>query len=227
MIRPSKSFEAYETLVKEIETAVGGLRSRYPDQIRCAERCCDCCYAVFDLSLIEAVYINYRFYQRLEKTKQDEVLERADQADRLSYRLKRRIHKLMTVEGKGQEEILDLLAGERIRCPFLNGQDLCDLYACRPITCRIYGLPAAVRGRACTCGKSGFLKGVSYPTFHLDRIQERLFRYSRDLLEEIGAGDAGLSDRLVPLSNALLTDYDESFFEAKEGEDCYGPPVGR
>jgi Fe-S-cluster containining protein len=224
---PIKTFEKYENLLQEIETAVDRLQGQYPELIRCAVQCSDCCYAVFDLSLMEAVYINYGFFKKIGKEKQEAILDRADQADRLYYRLKRKIHNLMTRGSKSEEEILTLLAEERIRCPFLNEKDLCDLYECRPITCRVYGLPTAIRGRGCTCGKSGFKTGISYPTIYLDRIQERLFRLSRELLEEVASGDYHLADRMVPLSNALLTDYDDSFFKIKESEDSHEPFVGR
>jgi Fe-S-cluster containining protein len=227
MLNPIKSFEKYEKLLTEIEVAVDRLRGQYPEEVHCAEHCSDCCYAVFDLSLMEAVYINYRFFKKISKEKQDAILERADQTDRLYYRLKRKVHNLMTREGRSEEEILTLLAEERIRCPFLNETDLCDLYEHRPITCRVYGLPTAIRGRACTCGKSGFKTGVAYPTIFLDRIQELLFRLSRDLLEEIESGDYPLADRLVPLSNALLTDFDDSFFKLKGRGESHEPVVGR
>jgi Fe-S-cluster containining protein len=227
MLNPIKSFEKYEKLLKEIEAAVDRLRGQYPEEVHCSEQCSDCCYAVFDLSLIEAVYINYGFFKKISKEKQDAILDRADQTDRLYYRLKRKIHNLMTREGKSEGEILTLLAEERIRCPFLNEKDLCDLYEHRPITCRVYGLPTAIQGRACTCGKSGFKTGGAYPTIFLDRIQERLFHLSRDLLEEIESKDYPLADRLVPLSNALLTDFDDSFFKLKGGEESHEPVVGR
>lgn len=227
MLNPVKTFEKYENLVKEIEIAVDRLQGQYPENIHCAEQCSDCCHAVFDLSLLEAVYINYGFFKRIGKDKQDAILTRADKADRLYYRLKRKIHSLMTREGKGQEEILSWLAEERIRCPFLNDRELCDLYECRPVTCRVYGLPTAIRGRGCTCSKSGFKAGVAYPTIYLDRIQERLFGLSRELLEEMGSEEYLLADRLVPLSNALLTDFDESFFKPKQGRECCEPVDGR
>ena len=63
-------------------------------EILCEKGCCDCCHAVFDLSLIEAVYLNYRFFLSLEKKDQEEILERANTADRQAYRIKRNLNKM-------------------------------------------------------------------------------------------------------------------------------------
>ena len=124
----------------------------------------------------------------------------------------------MVTQGKPREDdVLSSLSRERIRCPFLNGEDLCDLYECRPITCRVYGVPTAIRGEGHTCGISGFQEGTAYPTIHLDKINTRLLELSKDLLKEIGIGDSPLQERLVPLSSALLTDYDEEFFGLPSG----------
>ncbi len=212
MLDFNNTFNKYETLVQGVEKSVKKIQESSSEWFRCAEKCSDCCQAVFDLSLIESVYINYRFYEFLNRNLQDPILDRADRADRQSYRIRRRIHKMITRGEKSEEEIFSLLAEERIRCPFLNESDLCALYGFRPITCRIYGLPTIIRGAGHTCGKSGFKEGVAYTSINLDRINQHLHVLSRELLEEIGTQDNRLEERLVPLSTALLTDYNEEYF---------------
>jgi Fe-S-cluster containining protein len=218
MITIAATFKKYENLVKGIDQAVQQIREAQPDCFRCTQQCSECCYAVFDLSLIESVYINYHFYDSLNKEHQDPILERAERADRQSYRLKRKIHKMVTQGDQSEEAILSFLSEERLRCPFLAESDLCDLYAFRPITCRIYGLPTIIHGAGHSCGKSGFKEGMAYQSFNLDRINQTLAVLSGELLEEIGSLAHGLRDRLVPLSTALLTDYDEGYFDLKQ--DC-------
>jgi hypothetical protein len=46
----------------------------------------------------------------------------------------------------------------------------------------------------------------------MDRLHQRLLALSRELLEEIQAADPQKAVELVPLSTALLTDYDEKYF---------------
>jgi Fe-S-cluster containining protein len=217
MLHLDQTFKKYETLVEGVDQAVNKIGEAHSECLRCAPHCSDCCHAVFDLSLIESVYINYQFYQTLEKSLQDRVLERADRADRQAYRLKRRIHKMLSQGEKTEEEVLSLVAEERLRCPFLNDSDLCDAYNLRPITCRAYGLTTVIHGAGYSCGKSGFIEGGAYQSINLDRINQHLGILSEDLLLEINSRE-DLKERLVPLSSALLTDYDEEYFGLKK--DC-------
>lgn len=215
MLDFARTFKKYEILVQGVEKSVQRIQESNPECIRCARQCSDCCQAVFDLSLIESIYINYHFYDSLTKDFQEEVLERADKADRRAYRIRRKIHKLITQGEKSEEEILSLLAEERAPCPFLNRSDLCEFYDFRPITCRVYGLPTIIHGAAHTCGKSGFKEGIVYTSINLDRINQHLMVLSKELSEEIGTQDNALGERLVPVSTALLTDYDEEYFGIK------------
>jgi hypothetical protein len=100
----------------------------------------------------------------------------------------------------------------------LNEEKLCDLYNRRPITCRAYGIPTSIGGRPHVCGVSNFKEGVSYPTVNLDNINDRLFKLSQKLAEEIGSPYADIHVRLVPVSAALMTDYDEEYFGLKKKE---------
>lgn len=212
MLDFSKTFSRYEALVQEVERGVARIHEAHPTEVHCNRRCCDCCFAVFDLSLVEAVYINYGFYSQLEKKEQEEILERAERADRQGYRLKRKLSKEFSRNPEDEERVLIALSRERIQCPLLNESHLCDLYDYRPLTCRVYGVPTAIRGRAHTCGLSGFEEGKSYPTIHLDVVNDRLMELSRDLLAEIGVEGSSLGRRWVPLSTALLTDFNEEYF---------------
>ena len=214
MLDFKKVFEKYEALVAEIEKGVHKIKETNPGEFLCQKGCCDCCYAVFDLPLIESVYLNYCFFKEKESERKDqeEILERANTADRQVYRIKRNLNKLLTQGKQTEDEVLSLLSLERIKCPLLNNEALCDLYENRPVTCRVYGVPTAIHGAGHTCGKSGFKEGILYPTINLDRINQRLFDLSEELLKEIGADGEELKARLLPVSTSLLTDYDEEFF---------------
>jgi Fe-S-cluster containining protein len=212
MLKFTQTFKKYEALVTEVEKGIGKIKMAFPEEVRCNRQCSDCCFAVFDLALIEAVYLNYHFFQGLGKKEQEEILARADTADRQAYRIKRKLHKIITQENQEDKEVLALLSRERIMCPLLNENRLCDLYENRPITCRVYGVPAAIQGKGHSCGISGFQEGIAYPTINLDIINARLLELSRDLLQEIDIVTSPLEQRLVPLSSSLLTDYDEEYF---------------
>lgn len=207
----SKTFEKYEALVSEADKIFDRMQTAHTACVRCQVHCCDCCHAVFDITLIEAVYMRHHFDQSLGRKERRPIIRRAEKADRKYYQIKRNLKKMYIDQGKPPEEVFLKLAQERVRCPLLNDENLCDLYVRRPITCRVYGIPASIGGKAHICEKSEFKEGVAYPTVNLDNINDRLFALSKELLEEIGSKNVKMYMSLVPPSAALMTTYDEKY----------------
>jgi Fe-S-cluster containining protein len=216
-------FKKYEELVAKSDEAFERVRTAYAECVKCEEACADCCHALFDLTLIEALYINYKFNEKIESSEKAELLEKANRADRRVHKLKQKAHRDLQA-GKSEEEILAGLAQERVRCPLLNEAELCDLYDNRPLTCRFYGIPTAIAGAGHTCGKSAFEKGEQYPTVNLDVVNSQLQRISMELIRDLKSRYAKLSDLLVPLSMALLTIYDDVYLGVGEEKVPEPPP---
>jgi Fe-S-cluster containining protein len=206
----SPYFKKYETLVATADEAFDRIKRAFAGRVKCEERCADCCHALFDLTLIEALYIHHQFNDRFKGTKKRELLEKANQADRRIYKLKRQAFKDLQA-GKNEDEILVEMALERVRCPLLNEKDLCDLYDHRPITCRLYGIPTAIGAAGHSCGKSGFNQGEKYPTVNLGTVHGRLQQITAELLRDLKSKNIKLADLLIPLSSALVTTFDAVF----------------
>ena len=211
-------FKKYEELVAAAEEAFDRVKNDHPECVKCKVGCADCCHAIFDLTLIEALYINHKFKAAYAGEKREMLLERANRSDRTVHQIKKKAHRLIK-EGRPDEEILARIAAEKVRCALLNDQDLCDLYAFRPITCRLYGVPTAIGGRAHTCGLSGFSQGAAYPTANLDRIQSALTALSNALVADLKSRYTTVGEMLVPLSMALLTDYDDAYLGLAEAAE--------
>jgi len=151
-------FKRYEELVKAADDVFEKVKKEYPECVKCRMECSDCCHALFDLSLIEALYINSKFNENINGEDRERINNKANSIDRKIHKIKRKAFKELEA-GRNEGEILSDLALERIRCPLLDGKENCDLYEYRPITCRFYGIPTAIGGKGHTCGKSGFIKG--------------------------------------------------------------------
>lgn len=205
-------FNEYEKLALAADAMFEKIRKEYPDCVKCEMKCADCCHALFDLTLIEAIYINHQFNKNFEgkEAEKKALLEKANRADRQVYKIKKKAFKDLQ-EGKEEALILEEMGKERIRCPLLNESDQCDLYEYRPITCRLYGIPTAINGKGHTCGKSAFKPGEPYPTANMDMIYQRLYTLSDDLIGEIQSRHQKMGELLVPLSMSLLTVYDEEY----------------
>ena len=166
-------FRQYLALVEKADAAFDRIRGQFPAEVRCQIGCADCCFALFDLSLIEAIYINHRFREAWSGRAKARLLEKANRADRDTYRIKRGAFQELKA-GKSERDVLQHVAAQRVRCAMLNDEDRCDIYAFRPITCRLYGIPTSIAGTGHTCGRSGFEPGRSYPTVNLDAIHRQL-----------------------------------------------------
>ena len=81
----TETFDKYERLVKEVDAVFAQVQKQYPDCVACKMGCSDCCHAMFDLSLVEALYINSHFNRIEDSELRNEILERADKADREAY----------------------------------------------------------------------------------------------------------------------------------------------
>ena len=208
-------FKKYEELVKAADDVFEHVSKEHSECVKCKIECSDCCHAMFDLTLIEAMYINHKFKEKIEGNAREVIINKANDIDRQIHKIKRKAVKELEA-GSSEDEILARLAGERGRCPLLNSKDSCDLYAYRPITCRFYGIPTAIGGVGHTCGKSGFIEGEKYPTVNLDIIHGRLQQISAEFVKEIRTEYIKLVDMLVPLSMALLSVYDEEYLGIKE-----------
>ena len=203
-------FERYERLCAELDQLFERVYHDFPACVSCKPACSDCCHAMFDLPLIEALYLNRAFNAQMGfGPERSAVIDAAGEADRKSTRIKRELYRQS--KELAPEEIMQEAARIRLRCPLLNSDERCHLYDWRPVTCRLYGIPASIGGVAHVCGKSAFDKGQAYPTLALDKIQDRLAAMSQEAAQVLGSRFKELHLVYVPVSMALLTHYDAEY----------------
>jgi Fe-S-cluster containining protein len=212
-------FKKYEALVDQVDGVFDQVRQQYPDCVTCKLGCADCCHAIFDLSLVEALYINRRFLEKISGQRKIDIIEDANVTDRNLDRMKRKAFKSVEAGKKTEEQVLLEMAAERVRCPLLNKENRCDLYDHRPITCRIYGIPTSIAGRGHTCGFSGFKEGDAYPTVNLDAVHAKLLALSQEIVTVLESKHVKMGDVLMPLSMALLTVFDDDYLGIKENDE--------
>ena len=204
-------FSRYESLVSQADTLFAAVQSKYPEEVLCKKQCSSCCHAMFDLSLIEILYLDAKFRETIPYGAERSALqEKADKADREAVRIKRSFFKAAKT-GRESNDILREAASVQLRCPLLDENDLCVMYQYRPITCRVYGAPTSIGGKAHTCGRTGFVQGVPYPTINLDRIQDQLAELSFELAGSLGSRYTKLHTMYLPVSSVLVTTFDAAY----------------
>lgn len=204
-MNPTKQlFRDYEYLVDEAEEAFHKVAEEYESCIKCDLHCSDCCHAVFGLFLIEAAYLREHFDQMTDHAMQ-EALARCERADKEVEKLQK------TLEAFEDDPQMQhyTLAKERVHCPLLDDQDECILYHRRPITCRLYGIPTRIQGKARVCGKSGFKQGEKYPIFDLDAMYHKLYVLSREFVEDACQENTEKASLLISVAKAIRTPVDD------------------
>ena len=193
-------FRSYEFLVDRADRAFQKTGKEHEGFVRCERHCADCCHAVFGLFIIEATYLTGHFDQ-LGSEERLAAFLRCTEADRVFEKIQ---EKLRAHKDDPQMQAY-ILARERIRCPLLDDNNDCIIYPYRPITCRVYGIPTKIQGKARVCGKAEFKAGESYPAFDLDGIFRDLFRLSKELLRSGGRQDLDNASLLISVSRAIRT----------------------
>ena len=211
-------FKKYEDIRAEADAIFTYMDNQFSNCVTCRKGCSDCCSALFDLSLVEAMYINQAFADTFDYgRKRSNILERASEIDRALTRIKRDFYRAEK-DGEKADAIMQKVASMRMPCPLLDENNECYLYEARPITCRLYGIPTEIDGKSRVCGLSNFDKGSSYPTVKLGNLQKMLEELSSQISLAIDS-PYDLEDVYVPLSMALLTRYDDKYFGKEKNDE--------
>ena len=216
-------FNKYEALVTEIDKSFDNISKQTEDGIKCGKGCSECCHALFDLTLVEALYINHKFNKLYKGLERSEIMHQADVSDRQIHKIKRKAFKA-SQSGIPAKKILKDLSLARVKCPLLQKDDLCALYDFRPLTCRIYGVPMNIGGEAHSCQKSGFAPGKPYPAINMEILQSKLTELSEELAASINSSLKALPEVLVPVSMALVTEYTPEYLGANTGQKTEEEP---
>ena len=211
----TKHFVKYEAVVEMVDQLFDRVKQEYPKEVFCREKCSDCCYAIFDLTLIEALYINHKFNQTFSGGQKADLVAAADKTDRALVKMKRDAVKEVK-KGNEELEVVARMSQERVRCPLLGEDNLCLMYDFRPITCRVYGMPTSTAGASHICGRTNFVQGKAYPTLNMDKIYTQLQLLSAELVRDIKSEKIRMHELLVPVSMAMVTNFNEDYLGVKQ-----------
>ncbi|MBU1404091.1 MAG: dual specificity protein phosphatase family protein [Proteobacteria bacterium] len=127
-------FGEYEALIREVEEKAAAAGHPPGSANHCGLNSDGCCRHYFEMTLIEAVFLNNRINRHLTSSQRQEVIARAVEVAR----------RLRLVAGQvsaeeTEEDIARIYAAEGLLCPLSIGKN-CLLYEFRPLRCRTWGL---------------------------------------------------------------------------------------
>ncbi len=205
----------YYELVKLADSTYAKVQKEFEHEVKCHDGCISCCHSPFDLSVVEAIALQTAFKKKIPYGGlRSAIATQASYAERELVKEKKRYNK-MHQEGHTQASILEEAAKLQVRCPLLGVEDSCLLYDDRPITCRLYGIPTAIRGKVHVCSESGFEMKKSYPTVHLSAFQDKLATLSLKLQKDLKSSYSELYRVYLPLSSVILHNIDRTWLGVK------------
>ncbi len=120
-------FSEYEALVQDTEAGLAESEGRSV----CGRDTSECCMEYFELTLMEAIYVNNKLNKVLRLDQRREVINRA-------VNISKTVRKLRN--GLTGEELSSAFVKAHLVCPLNEGKK-CILFDYRPIRCRTYGAP--------------------------------------------------------------------------------------
>ena len=174
-----------KSLFAAVDQAFAEFKELHPDEVCCSKGCDDCCHAIFDVTLAEAVNL-LKHFKQLSEVVQLQVQQNSKKA--LAERQE-------IVAAEKMDPVL-----VRVRCPLLDDNGQCLCYESRPFSCRANGIPSEFNSAGYVCGFSGFDPGISYPTVNLQHAQDLLNQLS------VARGGEELGRQRWSLAAVLLGD---------------------
>ena len=131
----------YRRLLGELDRWFGAVQAANADQLQCRRGCALCCHGLFDISLPDSALL----LEGLRALPGPTLAEARDRARLFHSAI------LSQTPELGPPYLLGGMAAERIdriseavegaKCPLLSDQDECLVYAHRPLSCRLEGVP--------------------------------------------------------------------------------------
>lgn len=130
----------YQDLLAEVDAWFNDCVALFPRQISCHRGCSACCRGLFEISLLDAALLKQGFLT-LDPVVRSECLVKAQaRVDELQT-LWPEFRPPYILNQLPHDDWQEMPEGDPTPCPLLSPIGACQVYAWRPLTCRLHGLP--------------------------------------------------------------------------------------
>jgi len=133
--------QEYGDLLRKVDRWFATCMQRHPSAISCRSGCSECCRGLFDITLLDALYLKTGF-DRLDAEIRTRVLDKAKERLLALQVLWPDFGAPYILNYRPEDEWEILMPDDdETRCPLLDADGRCLVYDFRPMTCRLHGLP--------------------------------------------------------------------------------------
>ncbi len=133
--------ECYGKLLQEVDDWFAGCLQRHGEQINCARGCSECCRGLFDITLLDALYLKSGFDLLPDHVRQAVRRKAQTRLDALSKDFPAFISPWTLNHIPESEWDAMMPEEDETPCPLLSDDGHCLVYDYRPMTCRLNGIP--------------------------------------------------------------------------------------
>ena len=133
--------DRYGSLLREVDAWFQACSARYPDQIHCHSGCSSCCRGLFDITLLDALYLKLGV-DRLPESQRTRIMAAANERLKsMSLIIPEFVEPwLLNLIPESQWDAL-MPEEDETHCLLLSESGQCLVYEHRPMTCRLNGIP--------------------------------------------------------------------------------------
>ena len=133
--------DQYGNLLQEVDGWFESCLSRHSDEITCHHGCSECCRGLFDITLLDALYLKRGFDQLPASVQLAVRVQAAGRLDALTRQWPDFIRPWTLNHIPEAQWDAMMPEDDETPCPLLSEQGTCLVYAYRPMTCRLNGIP--------------------------------------------------------------------------------------
>ncbi len=135
-----KILSQYQAILQGIDRWFTDCMTQAGDQIACRQGCSACCRGLFEISLLDACLLQKGF-ALLDTNTQNQVLAKArERVNELQSNWPEFRHPYI-LNRLPHDDWQEMPEEDQTPCPLLSEEGHCLVYAQRPMTCRLHGLP--------------------------------------------------------------------------------------
>lgn len=133
--------EKYGSLLREVDNWFTICLRQYPDKINCQQGCSACCRGLFDITLMDAVYLKSGF-DKLSGDLKSFILSKSEARLNAISRIYPDFDQPWLLNSISETDWeLIMPEDDEIPCVLLSETGQCQAYEYRPMTCRLNGIP--------------------------------------------------------------------------------------
>lgn len=215
-------FRDYEALLRWVDELFDESAANNRNLTSCGSETDECCYEHVELSLAEAAYLSHHMNRTLPLPERRSAIDRAVQVARRVNEIRRAQETTEGCPANDHHKLKEAYRASRTLCP-LSIDAKCEVYAYRPIACRIFGLAGKQWEGEMVPEQSGLVEKDRAAQTLDGQVRDTLTRISANMLYALSSLFLEQEALTFSLADAVSGRFIQAFFDFHSRLQDAGP----